>query len=290
MFTSWMFFGLLGSLFQAAFVETNRVFKVEARQLNFWHVLIILVLFIPLLPYMDWPSDSSFYIFALTIAIGMAISMQILFNLARHHNGRVSGMYMPLEIVVAYGLWFAFYPEAMSVYRGDPVAQGGIFMAFCLFSLSMLMLRRNDAGWGAFLAVLPVAVFFGLRAVFSKIALMDAGENLLGQTLTFTFIIYLGILPISAFLLQANGGVRRLTTLPSLKAGFLCAIFALAAFLCFLMGVNLAANPALVIMMFMLAPVWLMLLHILIDVRDDASPWAGIGLIAGAMILIYTVA
>lgn len=288
--TSWLLFALIGSVFQAAFIETNRVFKIEARQLNFWHVLILLGLFIPLFPYMVWPADSGFYIFALMIAIGMAISMQILFNLARHHNGRVSSMYMPLEVVVAYGLWFAFYPPAMEVYRHDLAAQGGIFIAFCLFSISLLLLRRSDMGWSAFMAVIPVAVFFGLRAVFSKIALLDAGEDVFGQTLTFTFVTYLGILPVSAFLLQMNGGFRRFPPMPSLKAGFLCAVFALASFLCYLMGVSLAANPALVVMMYMLVPVWLLLLHILIDVRDDASPGAGMGLIAGAMVLIWFMA
>ncbi len=291
MIASWMFFALVGSLFQAAFVETNRVFRADARLLNFWHVVLVLVLFIPLIPYMAWPDDRIFYALAIVVAFGMGISMQILFTLARHHNGRVSSMYMPLEVVVTYGLWFAFYPPAIEVYQADPYIQTGIFLAFCLFSMALLLIRRNDIGWNAFVAVIPVAVFFGLRAVLSKIAMLVGAEtDIVGHTLTFTFVIYLAILPLAAFLLKANGGFAKRAALPPLKAGFLCAIFSLLSFLCYMMGVNLAANPAYVVMMFMMVPVWLLLLHILTGVKDEASPWAGMVMIAGAAVLIWFVA
>lgn len=286
----WMMFALAGSLFQAAFVETNRIFKADARLLNFWHVVMVLVLFVPLVPYMAWPSGKLFYMLAFLVAFGMGISMQILFNLARNHNGRVSSMYLPLEVLVAYGLWFAFYPEAMDVYRGDNYTQTGIFLAFCLFSISLLLLRRSDIGWNTFMAVIPVAIFFGLRAVFSKIAMFDAGADVIGHSLSFTFLIYLGILPLAAFLLHADGGFGKKHAFPPLRAGFLCAIFALASFVCYVIGVSQAANPALVAMVFMLVPVWLLIFHLLIGFKDDANPWAGMFMIAGAVVLIYFVA
>lgn len=283
----WILFALLGSLFQAAFVETNRIARADARLLNFWHVIMVLVLFVPLTPYMAWPDDTSFYALALAVSVGMGISTQILFALARAHNGRVSSMYMPLEVVVAYGLWFAFYPPAMEAYQFDSYRQTGVFLAFCLFSISLLLIRRNDIGWNAFMAVIPIAIFFGLRAVFSKIAMMGAGEDIIGHTLSFTFIVYLGIVPLAYLLILANGGFARAAPVPPFKAGFLCAFFALAAFLCYTLGVTLASNPAYVVMTFMLVPVWLLLLHIVTGVRDDASPWAGTVMIAGAAVLIW---
>ena len=287
MIASWVFFAFIGSLFQAAFVETNRIFKADARLLNFWHVVLVLLLFVPLLPYMTWPQDRGFYVMAFLVAFGMGISMQILFALARQHNGRVSSMYMPLEVVVAYGLWFAFYPPAAELYQADPYRQTGIFLAFCLFSIAILLIRRNDTGWNALMAVIPVALFFGLRAVFTKIALLDAGAQVISHTLTFTFLIYLGILPLAYALLLANGGFRKASSFPPLKPAILCAIFALASFVCYTAGVALAANPAYVAMIFMMVPVWLLLLHILTGVRDDASPWAGTVMIAGAAILVW---
>ncbi len=137
------------------------------------------------------------------------------------------------------------------------------------------------------MAVIPIAIFFGLRAVFSKIAMMGAGEDIIGHTLSFTFIVYLGIVPLAYLLILANGGFARAAPVPPFKAGFLCAFFALAAFLCYTLGVTLASNPAYVVMTFMLVPVWLLLLHIVTGVRDDASPWAGTVMIAGAAVLIW---
>ncbi len=287
MVASWVLFAFIGSLFQAAFVETNRIFKADARLLNFWHVVLVLVLFVPLIPYMIWPAERSFYLLAMLVAFGMGISMQILFSLARQHNGRVSSMYLPLEVVVAYGLWFAFYPPAMELYQADPYRQTGIFLAFCLFSISLLLIRRNDIGWNAFMAVIPVAIFFGLRAVFSKIAMLDAGGDVIGYTLSFTFLIYLGILPLAYGLLLANGGFKKAAPFPPIKPAIFCAIFALVSFICYTIGVTLAANPAYVAMIFMMVPVWLLLLHIVTGVRDDASPWAGTVMIAGAAILVW---
>ncbi len=290
MLTSWMFFALIGSLFQAAFIETNRIFKADARLLNFWHVVMVLVLFIPLIPYMTWPADRMFYALALMISVGMALSMQVLFALARNHNGRVSSMYMPLEVVFTYGLWFTFYPEAMDAYRGHEYLQTGVFLAFCLFSISLLLIRRSDIGWSAFMAVIPVAIFFALRGVFSKIALDGAGLDVISYSLTFTFVVYLGILPLSAALVKVNGGFDRMAPFPPIKAGFVCALFALLSFVFYVIGVTQAANPAYVTMIFMMVPVWLLILHIMTGVKDDASPWAGTVMIAGAMVLIWFVA
>lgn len=285
--SGWILFAVLGSLFQAAFVETNRIARVDARLLNFWHVIMVLVLFIPLLPYMAWPEGKAFYLYAIGVSVGMGISTQILFSLAKSHNGRVSSMYMPLEVVVAYGLWFTFYPPAMEIYQHDPMARTGIFLSFCLFSISLLLIRRNDIGWNAFMAVIPVALFFGLRGVFAKLAMMDIGPDIIGHTLTFTFIVYLCIVPLAYMLVLANGGFARAAPVPPFKSGFLCAFFALGSFLCFTLGVTLAANPAYVTMVFMMVPVWLLILHMLAGVEDDASPWAGTVMIAGAAVLIW---
>lgn len=285
--SSWILFAVLGSLFQAAFVETNRIARVDARVLNFWHVAMVLVLFIPLIPYMAWPEDRTFYAFALAVSMGMGISTQILFGLAKSHNGRVSSMYMPIEVLVVYGLWFAFYPPSMEIYQHDPMAKTAIFLSFCLFSASLLLIRRNDIGWNAFMAVLPVALFLGLRAIFAKIAMMDAGADIIGHTLSFTFIVYVGILPLAAALVMANGGFARAAPIPPFKSGFLCAFFALGSFICYTLGVTLASNPAYVIMVFMMVPVWLLLLHVISGVQDDASPWAGMLMIAAAAVLIW---
>lgn len=289
MITSWMLFALIGSLFQAGFVEANRVFKVDGRVLNFWHVIIILILFLPAIPYMAWPSDRMFYVLALIVAFGMTISMQILFNLARNHNGRVSSMYLPLEVVVTYGLWMTFFPDSITSFQNSFIAQNGTYLAFCLFSIALLLIRRNDIGWTAFMAVIPVAIFFAIRAVLTKVALMDVGPDIIGHTLTFTFVIYLGILPFAAFLLNAEGGFGKKASLPPIKASIMCAFFAVASLVFYVIGVHQAANPAYVTMIFMLVPVWLLVLHILTGVRDDASPWAGMVMIAGAMILIWFV-
>lgn len=287
MITSWMFFALVGSLFQAGFVEANRIFRVDARLLNFWHVVAILVLFIPLIPYMSWPDERSFYWLAMAVAFGMAISMQILFGLARRHNGRVSSMYLPLEVAITYGLWFALYPTTAEIYNYNPMLQNATFLAFCLFSMSLLMIRRNDIGWSAFIAVIPVAIFFAVRTVFSKIALTDIGDDMIGHTLSFTFLIYLGVLPIAGLLLKFNGGFSKTASLPPIKASIICAFLALLSFVFYMLGVTLAPNPAFITMIFMLVPVWLLLVHILTGVEDDASPWAGMVMIIGGMVLIW---
>lgn len=288
--SSWFIIALVGSLFQAAFVETNRIFRADARLLNFWHVVFVLLLFVPLIPYMSWPSGQLFYVLAFIVAFGMGISTQILFGLARNHNGRVSSMYMPLEVVFAFALWTTFYPAAADEYAHDPYTQTGIFLAFCIFSISLLLIRRSDIGWNSFMFVIPVAIFFALRTVFSKVAMIGAGEGVISHALTFAFLIYLGILPLSAFLVRANGGFSTFGQLPPLKASFLCAFFALVSFLCFTISVTVAANPAYVPLVFMMVPVWLLILHLVTGVRDDASPLAGLTMVAGAAILLWFVA
>ena len=57
----------------------------------------------------------------------------------------------------------------------NPLNALGIAVAFLIFMFSIQFIRKNDAGWAALLAVIPIAVLYSVMSVISKIAL-EQGE------------------------------------------------------------------------------------------------------------------
>jgi len=281
----WAIFGIFHSIFRAIFAEVNRVFKVDAWQLAFWHASVAVFLLLPLIPFMDWPAELNFYLAAVLVALILSVGVIIQLTLSSQKKGRVSSIAIPLEAIAASLIWVIITPAMMAYYTHDPVMTISVVSAFLLASVALFFLRSTDFSWEAFIVVAPVGITYAVAGVVTKLVIPYA--QLIPASLSFVLINYVVMtIVMGVFLLLKNKADAKMYSKQMIKAGVLTGVFSTIAYLTFVVSVVYAPNPGYTSFLAILVPVWLMWYHELRVIEDKAKPLAGLLIVASTILLI----
>lgn len=281
----WFLLAVLNSIFQAIFNELNRSFKIDSWQLNFLHCAFSTLLLLPILffgmPSMSWKLVAS----SLVIASILTVGCQSQIYMAAKHNGRVGSMWRPISIFVAFVLWIGFFPETARGYMEDPLALSLILISFALIIFSIVLIRKNDIGWQALLIMAPVGVLYGAVAVLSKY-ILDPDQAVV-QTLAFSLLVYFFMFLFSSAALIAKGKhSREMFSASNIKVGLAIGASSVIGYVLIVLAFVWSPNPAFASVVGSLSPVWIMVYHYYVGVRDDTSPLAGLVMIVASILLI----
>jgi hypothetical protein len=287
----WIVYALLHSLFRAMFVETGRFFPMDGWVKTFWQAGFGLVLLLPFIPMMAWPDEPMFYIAAGLVSLTMTVGTLIQLNLTLLQSGRVTGIYMPLEAAAAFLIWLAVNPSSAAEMADNPLQIVAVVLAFAIAVTALLIVRPNDVGWRAFALVAPVGISFAVAGVVTKLTL--PASDIMPLTLTFVFVNYMVMTAAMGLtLLIKKKATPDIFKTQTLKGGLITGLFSTSSYATFIAGVALAPNPGYTSFMAMLLPVWMIGLHKLFRVKEQASAVAAFLLIISAAILylgvIYT--
>ncbi len=284
----WAFYGLIHSLARAAFTETGRVFGVDAWHLTFWHAFFAVVILVPLMPFMAWPADGHFYFAAAIVALMTTVGTVMHLSLSAQKSGRVSSIYMPLEAIAACLIWILIVPDVFQAHVDDLWMSAVVVLALLLSTAALLRIRPSDINWTTFSVVAPVGVTYAVAGVVTKIVMPE--ENVLPVALSYVLVSYvvmacaMGVV----LLLKKKAGPDLMKT-DLIRAGLLTGVFSGMAYATFVSSVALAPNPGYTSAMAMLLPVWLVVLHKITGVKDQANPLAALLIAFSLFVLVMVV-
>lgn len=282
----WAIFGIFHSMFRAIFAEVNRVYRADSWQLAFWHATVAVVVLLPFIPFMDWPSNVNFYLAALLVALILSVGVVIQLNLSSQKKGRVSAISIPLEAVAASLIWIAVMPPMIDFYLANPVMTIGVVCAFILAPCALFFLRPTDISWQAFLVVAPVSITYAVAGVVTKLVI-PAHSQMIPAVLSFVLMNYVIMtIVMGVVLLVKRKADSQMYQAPMIKAGVMTGVFATMAYLTFVLSVVFAPNPGYTSLLAALVPVWLMWYHELRLIQDNAKPLAGLLVVASIILLI----
>jgi hypothetical protein len=284
----WAIYALLHSLFRAMFVETGRLFQADGWIRMFLQAIFGTLLLLPFMPLMQWPDDGRFYFAAILIGLVVTVGMLIQLNLSAQQHGRVSGIYMPLEAMMAFLIWTAITPSGFEDMTGDWLKTISTALALALATLALLIVRPNDIGWKNSAVVAPVGVSFAIAGVVTKLIL--PASNLIPIVLAYVLINF-GVMTIVmglVVLIKRKAATDILST-RVLRGGVITGLFSASSYITFVAGVVLAPNPGYTSFMAMMLPVWMIGLHKLFRTEERASPVAAFLLVISALTLIFAV-
>jgi hypothetical protein len=283
----WAFFGILSSLFRAAFAETNRILKADTWQLNFWHALFGLLLMLPFSFGVNWGSLHPYvYLAAGLAALVLTAAALMQLNLSNIKTARVSSMHLPAESIFAFILWFFIMPGSLDFYLKNPQATSLIGLAFVLTTVGLMRIRDNDMGLKGLAAILPGAATFGGLAVLVKALVHES--DLPDAAFIFVFVAYATMTLIMALILLVRRKAKEeLVDTSLVRAGLTTGILSAASLLCFIYSLVYASSPVYPIIVSMLVPVWLMVYHKAKKIDDQAKPLPAGLIVLGVLILVY---
>ncbi len=282
----WLTWALIHTVFQAIFAELNRVYKIDSLQINFLHSFFAFLVMCLMFPFLSWNLDAKLIIAAFIASSVMTVGCQAQFFLSSKHNGRVASMWQPISVFVSFILWIGLFPETAVAYMENKVILGAIILAFAMIIFSFVLVRRNDIAARTFILVLPIGVLYGLNGVIYKYSLPET--NAFKEALMLSFLIYFFM---TVFSFGAAYSKRRITkelfSPTFVKAGLVIGLASALSQVTILLSFAYAINPGFTGVIGMLSPVWIMVFHRLRGIHDDASPWAGLIMILGAILLGY---
>jgi len=287
---TWAFLALLAGITNCVQIEINRHYKHNGFEINSYRALISVLLLLPFIPFMEWPSDPRYYMATLLCAAISVVGMMVQYNLAAAKNGRVANLHQPITIFLTFFLWLIFDRQQLYFLLDHPLNFAGILFSFALLFISIQFLRKNDSGWRALMAIMPVGVLYAFLGIITKLVL-DQGAAESTQ-----------LLPISLGFVLLSNALMAMISFPAviskkkraqhpfnkkiLKPALYISVFHTISWILINLATILTPNAAYPFAVTALSPLWFMLYYKMKGVKDDASPVAGGLMFAAAVILV----
>lgn len=282
----WVLLALGASFMAAIQTELNHHFKIEGTLLVFWRSIFGAILLVPLLLLFPIPTTGYFYAIGITAGVLSAFSDRLYYNAARQFGGRLAVMYLPIKIFGAFVLWSMIEPSSIADLVNDPLRFAGVVGCLMLSCVSLMMMRRHDASWQAFLYVIPVGVILTLCDIAAKLALQD-DVHFIGGVVMFTVLMMVMCGLITGSRLLHTGVPRKAFKAARLPAFYICMAFCAMVTL-IIAAIHLTPNPGYTNALALMAVVWLMIYNRLRG-KPDGNPISAlmlVGAAAGIVILV----
>ena len=285
----WITYSILLSVAIAAFAEANRYFQMDGFRLNFWRTVLMAAMLTPAAVLVEWPAPSMFYVAAVFTGLTRTISPAIRLSLSAKKMGRVTTLYMPVDAMSGFLIWLMLDEGLRESLLAKPVTLVLMGFSFALITGALGSLRQNDAGWKAFLIVAPLGVLHALSGSLAKYGMLEY-RDMFEIVLLYVFFSHTVAAVLGACFLVARPQARPWCPTGMIRAALVVSFIGLAAQLSFFLALNAAPSPGYVVAVTMLAPVWIMLYYRSRGWPDEANPYAGLTMVAGAMMLVLLAA
>lgn len=255
---AWIWLSLLFSFAGAAIISYNHVFKLDGRDLVIWRALGVLPVALAAWWWLPWPDTWWFYAVSVGLGLASVVGDVWLMNAAARYGGRLSSLYVPMKMMWVFVLWLLVSPASALPLLEAPWKLLVVLACFAMAAYGIGHIRRNDVSLRALLAVLPVALIFGMEDVVEKYVLPAPPASLtetLGATTAMLSVMLLVAVPFAAIW---RGGLPRWNPHHALiGAGF--GMLLMVGIAVLLLAFVLAPNPGYVGAITALSTVWLAL-------------------------------
>lgn len=281
---TWALLALLAGITNCVQIEINRHYKFNGLELNAWRSLISTLLLLPFFHLMEWPPDIRYYMAAIFGAAISVVGMMVQYNLAAAKNGRVASLYQPVTIFLTFCLWLMLDPKQRDFLQNHPLNFTGILFSFALLFISVHFLRRNDSGWRALMAIMPVGILYAFLGIVTKLVL-DGGTTLLPIALGFVLLSN-ALMALISFPVVISRKRQASLNKAMLKPALYVSVFHTISWVLINISTILTPNAAYPFAITALSPLWFMMYYKIKGIRDDASPVAGAVMFAAAVLLV----
>lgn len=282
--------------FAAAIISTIIPLTQDTRKINgfafaVWVKITVVVINIPFVIAVGWPTDILFYIVTAITALLWAISDVVYFSSINKVGAGVISRTLPLAGIISFPIWFLFAPELLDQYLQSPLQFAAIctiLLGSAFFALQMKKCSTSLKGLRLVWFVLFAAI---IGPLIEKLALGHAAAKeapVAFACIQGSFMIALwGLYAVFKKPISMSEFMKAATYKPGIIAGIGSAAFLYLRF----EALRLCDHPALLTVILMTDALWILLFYRIMGKKDGSNIWAGLGIVgcAAALVLVKSI-
>ncbi len=292
----WFVLALISCAFNVAVIEIVRRCRLNPYEALLYRCLIGIFLLLPFFTLFAYPTDPRFYLFMVLLSGIYAWGNIRTGNLAAQRNGRIAVIYQPITIFLTFVMWMALHPQEMDAMINTPQTLLTMGVCFGMLTISLGCIRRNDYAWKSVMTAIPIAVLYAfltvgqawfLNAPDAQTDISQGGQ--MGRILSILFFGNMGMVIALPFfgryrVQTPELDLARRAQFPIITVTIL-AVLAVLSWGTMLFALQIADNPAYPVAIKAITPVMFQVYYWIRGWKDHASPVAGMGLAASALML-----
>ncbi|MGZ9107249.1 MAG: hypothetical protein ACXW4B_00305 [Micavibrio sp.] len=288
-FLSWV--GLsAGSAVTAAIMPIlHEKIRAERLSMLFWLRTVMLIIALPVLFAVGWPTDPVFYVATFVTAFIWAYADLSSFRATEEFGPGPITRLIPLNVLVTFVMWVVIDPDVLYGYLDNPVQGAGIIAATCGAVFFAMRMQKNPITRHALRALGPVILMSGMGVVFAKIALdqADMHSGVFGYMVVQAFFMILIFGALEAVWHPVPRAV--FAGRVAIQTGFLMGLNSIAHLIFKSYAYQLVVNPAYVSVVILTTPLLVLLYYRLVKKQIVGDLKAGLAVVACAAALVYFV-
>ncbi len=286
----WVISSLMSTFFVACFLICNQYFKKPGNFLVFWFRVVAIVLLFPMLFFIEWPDNQSFYVFAVLSAFAAGYENLRTFDVAAKYGGGIVSRLMPLVIFCTFPIWFFIDTSLFYEYVDNPLNSIGIILTLAGVVYFSSQTNKSKLNKEAFRMFLPAIFAYAAAAVLNKSAMIHG--KTIDAVICYMFIQSLLILPLFGVYNAFVGRQPKFKTIIKSSKGMLpAAVLAAFIWITFVMFKCIAMitipNPAYLVALNQMAPVMISLFYLAIKYKEEGDVKYGFGVVACAILMAF---
>lgn len=289
----WVVFAFIHVVFVSGYNLFNQHTKLDPFLLMLWRGAGPVLLFMPVLPYMSAPQNTTFYIYTALIGLMISYLDRGIFEGAQRFGAGPVSRVMPLFVVLTMVAWWIAVPSSFFGLLATPVKFTGVVFSVALIIVCLVLLKKDVFSFSVLNFCKGMIFISFLIDIFAKKALENEPNRSAAvlyyvfMTSLFAFLPYFfGVLFDSS---RRSALKEKVFASSSVKAGGGAVLLVVASMFFRNLAIAETPNPAYVSAISATMPFWIMLYNNAVGFPDKANKWAGAGVVAGSILLILCV-
>ena len=265
-------------------------FQAERLSLLFWLRFVMFLVALPILFFIGWPNDATFYVATILTGFIWAYADLSSFRANDEFGSAVITKTIPLNVLVTFCMWMVISPDVLHSYIDHPARGAGIVLSMLAAVVFSMRLQPVSVPRDAFRVLGPVVLMSGLGVVFAKLALEHAGSASVDSAV----FAYVGLQSlVMAVIFWVIEGVWQ--TVPAevftgrvaMQSGFFMGLNSIIHMVLKGYAYTMVDNPAYVSVLILTTPLWVMLYYRLVHRQKVGSLAAGLRILIAAALMVY---
>jgi hypothetical protein len=277
----WFILALSAAFFNTGYKLSNQYLKLSGHKLTVLIKLFQVLIFLPFLFFVEWPTDIAFYCLALLTGPLVLLQDRAVFDFTAKYDAGPITRVEPLTIPFVFFTWLIISPSEFFRLVDNPLIACGIFACIASSIYFSFRMKKCDVSFSILKAMIPLIILMGTISLLAKSAI-DYAPDIQGITV-YAFIQSVSLVLLSPLLSKKKmeSKEKQNYLLPSLGLSFiLTAIIILRLY-----GFALTPNPAYVTAVMLTAPFWIMLFYKFKGPKETVDVKSGIGIVISVIIM-----